>query len=105
MYCDDLVLQAATDDAPYCDIIWLYMQATSALDTITENSVQEAIVALGANRTVLIIAHRLSTIKHADQIVVLDDGRVKEVGSHDELLADPGSAYSHMWSMQSITAR
>lgn len=87
------------------DVLYCNLQATSALDTITENSVQEAIVALGANRTVLIIAHRLSTIKHADQIVVLDDGRVKEMGSHDELLADPDSAYSHMWSMQSINAR
>ena len=44
------------------------LQATSALDTVTEHSVQEALTALGANRTVLIIAHRLSTIKHADQV-------------------------------------
>lgn len=46
----------------------IFAQATSALDTVTEHSVQEALTALGANRTVLIIAHRLSTIKHADQV-------------------------------------
>jgi len=76
------------------------VQATSALDTITENSIQEALVALGRNRTVLVIAHRLSTVKHADQIVVMDAGRVAEVGSHAQLLADPNSIYAHMWAMQ-----
>jgi hypothetical protein len=50
---------------------YLSLQATSALDTVTEHSVQEALTALGANRTVLIIAHRLSTIKHADQVGVV----------------------------------
>lgn len=56
---------------------------------------------LGRNRTVLVIAHRLSTIKHADQIVVMDAGRVIEVGSHEQLLANPQSTYAHMWDMQS----
>ena len=51
----------------------------------------------------LVIAHRLSTVKHADQIVVMDAGRVAEVGSHAQLLADPNSIYTHMWSMQSIS--
>jgi ABC-type dipeptide/oligopeptide/nickel transport system ATPase component len=77
------------------------LQATSALDTITENSIQEALVTLGRNRTVLVIAHRLSTVKHAQQIVVMDAGRVIEVGSHEELLKDPNSTYSRMWDMQS----
>ena len=76
-------------------------QATSALNTITENSIQEALMTLGHNRTVLVIAHRLSTIKHAHQIVVMDGGRVLEVGSHEQLLSDPNSRYSEMWAMQS----
>lgn len=74
------------------------------MDTITENSIQEALVALGRNRTVLVIAHRLSTVKHADQIVVMDAGRVAEVGSHAQLLADPNSIYAHMWAMQTSAA-
>jgi ABC-type multidrug transport system ATPase subunit len=74
-------------------------QATSALDSITENSIQEALLALGQNRTLLVIAHRLSTIRHADQIVVLDKGRVKEVGSHEQLMGREG-VYAQMWNMQ-----
>ncbi len=76
------------------------MQATSALDTLTENSIQEALLALGQDRTVLIIAHRLSTIRHAQQIVVLDAGRVAEIGTHDELIKLPDGLYSKMWAMQ-----
>ncbi|MEW2292349.1 ABC transporter ATP-binding protein [Streptomyces sp. NPDC006743] len=62
-------------------------EATSALDTRTEAAVQEAIDALSANRTTLTIAHRLSTVRDADQIMVLDSGRVAEHGTHDQLLA------------------
>ncbi|MDQ0989356.1 ABC transporter ATP-binding protein [Streptomyces sp. V3I7] len=61
-------------------------EATSALDTRTEQAVQKAIDALSANRTTLTIAHRLSTVREADQIVVLDSGRVAERGTHEELL-------------------
>nr|WP_316742609.1 ABC transporter ATP-binding protein [Streptomyces sp. MK7] len=65
-------------------------EATSALDTRTEAAVQEAIDALSANRTTLTIAHRLSTVRGADQIVVLDSGRVAERGTHQELLEFDG---------------
>jgi ATP-binding cassette subfamily B protein len=65
-------------------------EATSALDTRTEQAVQEAIDTLSAGRTTITIAHRLSTIREADQIVVLDAGRIAERGTHDELLAAGG---------------
>ncbi|NUP17995.1 MAG: ABC transporter ATP-binding protein [Streptomyces sp.] len=65
-------------------------EATSALDTRTEHAVQQAIDALSANRTTVTIAHRLSTIRGADQIVVLDAGRVAERGTHEELLEREG---------------
>lgn len=68
-------------------------EATSALDTRTEHAVQQAIDALSANRTTLTIAHRLSTVRDADEIVVLDSGRMAERGTHGELL-DRGGRYA-----------
>ncbi|MBL9074028.1 ABC transporter ATP-binding protein/permease [Tabrizicola sp.] len=74
-------------------------EATSALDTQTERSIQESLAEMGQGRSVITIAHRLSTIADADQILVLDDGRVIERGTHDELL-DLGEVYAAMWQRQ-----
>ena len=68
-------------------------EATSSVDTRTEKNIQDAMVKLMKNRTSLIIAHRLSTIRDADKIVVMDKGRVVEIGSHDQLLEKQGKYY------------
>jgi subfamily B ATP-binding cassette protein MsbA len=74
-------------------------EATSALDTVTERLVQEALNNLMENRTVFAIAHRLSTIKHADQICLLEKGRIIERGNHSELYAQ-GGKYRHLCDIQ-----
>ena len=74
-------------------------EATSALDNKSEAVVQQAIDNLMKNRTVLVIAHRLSTVKNADRIFVINEGRIVEQGSHDELLAKNGE-YAALYQMQ-----
>ena len=76
-------------------------EATSALDSESERLVQEALEELMKNRTSIIIAHRLSTIKNADNIVVVEDGTVAELGNHDELLAKGTGLYHHLYTLQS----
>jgi ATP-binding cassette subfamily B protein len=86
------IARALVKDAP----IVLLDEATSALDTENEAAVHEALAELGRGRTLLVIAHRLGTIAAADQIAVLDQGRVVEYGTHAALLAADGR-YARMW--------
>lgn len=77
-------------------------EATSALDTESEKLVQDALTRLMANRTVLVIAHRLSTIQHADEILVIDRGRIIERGTHAELLENPDGFYRKLTLLQGL---
>jgi ATP-binding cassette subfamily B protein len=74
-------------------------EATSALDTRTEQDIQSALRAVAHRRTTLVIAHRLSTVVDADEIIVLQDGRIAERGSHAALLTR-GGLYARMWTLQ-----
>ena len=79
--------------------ILLLDEATSDVDTETELLIQKSLDRLTADRTTLVIAHRLSTVKDADQIVVVEDGRVVERGTHGDLLAEDG-LYANLWAVQ-----
>jgi ATP-binding cassette subfamily B protein len=78
-------------------------EATSNLDTENERLIQESLRTLMAGRTSFVIAHRLSTIAHADRIVVIEKGRIVEMGTHDELMARSGK-YRHMVMIQTEPA-
>jgi subfamily B ATP-binding cassette protein MsbA len=75
-------------------------EATSALDTESEKLVQDAIIKLMKNRTSIVIAHRLSTIKHADLILVIDEGKIVERGTHEELISNKEGLYTKLHTMQ-----
>ena len=89
------IARAMLKDAP----ILILDEATAALDTESERLVQDALNHLMPDRTTLVIAHRLSTIEHADQVLVLDQGRLVERGTHAQLLAQEG-LYAHLHGMQ-----
>ncbi len=75
-------------------------EPTAALDPATENQLVASLQAAAADRLVIVIAHRLSTIRRADRIVFLEDGRIRDVGSHDELMSKPDSAYREFVDLQ-----
>jgi ATP-binding cassette subfamily B protein len=79
--------------------ILIFDEATSALDSKSEKAIQDELRNVARNRTTLVIAHRLSTIVDAQQILVMDKGRIIERGTHRELLAQQGG-YAQMWALQ-----
>ena len=89
------IARAILKDAP----ILLLDEATSALDTVSEAQVQKALEKLLEGRTALIIAHRLSTVMHADRIYVLEHGRLRETGTHNDLLGADG-LYAELYRTQ-----
>ncbi|WPX09213.1 ABC transporter ATP-binding protein [Anaerocellum danielii] len=91
------IARAVLKNAP----ILILDEATSSVDTETEKEIQEAINNLAGTKTILIIAHRLSTVKKADKIIVLKDGEIVEMGTHEELFAKKG-LYYHLCSVQLI---
>ncbi len=90
------IARAMIKDAP----VLLLDEATSALDSESELLIQDALWRLMEGRTAIVIAHRLSTVRRMDRIIVLDDGRVAEIGTHEELL-ERGGTYAGFWAHQS----
>jgi len=89
------IARAVLKDAP----ILVLDEATSSVDNETEEALQKSLAVISKDRTTIVIAHRLSTIRHSDSIMVLDEGKVVELGSHDELLGN-NSQYSRLWNVQ-----
>ncbi len=80
--------------------IIIFDEATSHLDSESERLIQESFWKTAKNKTTIVIAHRLSTIMKADKIVVMQDGKIKEIGSHKELLMKENGLYKHLWDLQ-----
>jgi ATP-binding cassette subfamily B protein len=79
--------------------ILIFDEATSAVDNETEAAIQKSFMHLAHNHTIILIAHRLSTVRHADTIFVMEDGAIKEYGTHDELTSRAG-IYAKLWNLQ-----
>lgn len=90
------IARAILKNAP----ILILDEATSSLDSESEVLIQDALDVLMKNKTVIVIAHRLSTIRKMDRIVVLDDGAIREEGTHDNLLTQENSLYRRLWNLQ-----
>jgi ATP-binding cassette subfamily B protein len=84
--------------------ILIFDEATSALDSVSEHAITRELEKLARNRTTLVIAHRLSTIVNADAIIVMENGRIVERGTHAELLRSEG-AYAQLWLLQQRMAQ
>ena len=80
--------------------ILIFDEATSSVDNLTEKLIQEAIISASKGRTTIVIAHRLSTIRRADRIIVLDNSKIIEDGTHDELVSKADGFYSSLWNIQ-----
>lgn len=91
------IARAILKDAP----VVLLDEATSSLDPENEAEIQQAISRLVEGRTVVVIAHRLKTVVGADRILVLEDGRIAEQGTHDQLLSQNG-LYAKLWNLQTV---
>lgn len=89
------IARALIQDVP----LLLLDEATSALDSVSEQAIQKALHELMKNRTAIVVAHRLSTLKHLDKILVIEDGRCVEQGSHEELIKQKG-VYADLWARQ-----
>ena len=75
-------------------------EATSALDYESERIIQQNMRRIVKDRTVIVIAHRLAAVRGCNQIVGMADGRIVEVGAHEELIRRPGGLYAHLWALQ-----
>jgi ATP-binding cassette subfamily B protein len=93
------IARAVLKDAP----LLVLDEATSAVDNETEAALQRSIQRISKGRTTIVIAHRLSTVRHADRIVVLDQGAIAEDGAHETLIQQDG-IYAKLWAVQTGSA-